>query len=302
MSLLGALELAEKGYSRFEILRHYYGDILIKSPRNSSVPTEIQYVIYNTSNGKIIMQEGKSFLNRRIPCGSLFKLITSLYLAERRSDLLHNHIHKCTGVADASGIKCWNRKGHGEVNFSRALYLSCNTFFASLADEIDPGSFSEFINSLNSTCSLDLSIPKIKNKNDLQKILPGLNFNASITVRGIMKMSRLIMSEKIKGKDINQTPFNLPAEEMEVLRNALAKTLTEGTGSTDSASSDDGMVSVSSMWGKTGTVISGTNSHISYGLFTGGTGKVGIIAVLPGGTGHDCAIESARLLKKIIGE
>ena len=60
------------------------------------------------------------------------------------------------------------------------------------------------------------------------------------------------------------------------------------------------------IWGKTGTVISGTNSHCGYGIFIGGSGRNGIVSILRKGSGTLAAGYSAKILsgenKKIFRE
>lgn len=68
------------------------------------------------------------------PPGSTFKLITALAALEYDMDLLDFSM-TCTGHHHFAGetLQCWGGNAHGEVDFMRAMAVSCNGFFAILA-------------------------------------------------------------------------------------------------------------------------------------------------------------------------
>jgi len=299
MSFEGALQLAERGYSRYEILEHYYPEIKYNGTSESAVNHQLQYIVFNSGSGEIVKSSaGTSFRNRIIPCGSIFKLFITLYLQSERKDLFYNYSYTCM---DAEKIKeknrlmpheCWKKSGHGRMNISGALSNSCNKYFASLYDRIDYKDFSRWVAGFASKQGIVLFVPEIKSKADFSNLLAGLNFNVTITVDGLIKLNRYIYLEN---KDHS-------SEEMEVIFNALHKTFTDGTAKENGSEKVSLNLSGSNsnfkkdLWGKTGTVIAGTNNHYGYGIFTGGLSSTGIVAILRKGTGAMAAKESEKIL------
>lgn len=300
MSFEGALQLAEKGYSRYEILEHYYPEIRYIVPAET-VNFQMQYVVFNPATGDTIRSSGgTSFRNRVIPCGSIFKLFVALYLAEKRPDLFYNYKYTCTDKENDKLMpeECWNRTGHGEMDIRRALYNSCNKYFASLYSRIDRGEFTRWISGFTVKQGIELYLPGIKSGKEFSSMLAGLDFNLKITVNGIIKLNRYLC---LPGEEPSSA-------EKEIIFDALHKTFTEGTAKKTLRESNhpDNKISynatLNNIWGKTGTVISGTNSHFGYGIFTGGTSSMGIVALLRKGTGAPAARESERLLSDIASE
>ena len=294
MSFDGALQLAEKGYSRYEILEHYYPGMEYNTS-SVGVNHQLQYIIFDNDSGSIVQSSGgASFKNRIIPCGSIFKLFIALYIAENRTDLFHNYSYTCTDKEKDKHMpeQCWDKSGHGKMNINSALCHSCNIYFGSLYSRIDSVDFLKWITDFTLKQGIELTIPDLKNRNDFSNLLAGLNFNVTITIDGIMKLNRYIYME-------NKTH---PTEELEIIFSALHKTFTEGTAkeiegeNTLHNISSPYNISRKNLWGKTGTVIAGTNSHCGYGIFTGGLNSRGIVAILRKGTGAITARESEKLL------
>jgi hypothetical protein len=294
MSFEGALQLAERGYSRYEILEHYYPEIQYNNSSDSEKP-RLQYIIFNSDSGEIIRSSsGISLTGRNLPCGSIFKLFIALYMAENRKDLFHNYTYTCTDKEKDKlmPIQCWNKSGHGKMDISSALYNSCNKYFASLYSRINPEDFTRWITEFTLKHGIELIIPVIKNRSDFSNLLAGLDFRVTITISGIMKLNRYIYMQNNDHK----------SEEVEIIFNALHKTFTRGT----AKNTEDDNPKLNSLsqhgrhnkdlWGKTGTVIAGTNSHHGYGIFTGGITSTGIVAILRKGTGAMAAKESEKLL------
>jgi stage II sporulation protein D len=61
-----------------------------------------------------------------IPLGSLVKPFTAL--------AYHGNFPEY----ECAGDRCWLKRGHGRLNFTRALAESCNSYFLQLAQHIDP--------------------------------------------------------------------------------------------------------------------------------------------------------------------
>lgn len=291
MSLEGALQLAERGYSRYEILEHYYPNL--KYLQQCKTDTSLQYITYNIHNGTVLFSStGPSLLNRRIPCGSLFKLFTVIYLATERRDLFFNYSYSC-GPENSAPLpeQCWDKKGHGKMNISNAIYNSCNIYFASLHDKIDMEHYTRWFNDFTKSKKITMQLPAIKNRKEWSELLAGLDFRTDISVSDIMKLSMLIRN----------SDNSIPTDSAIIISDALKKTYTDGTAKlkkNDSSGNCPLKMPDSDLWGKTGTVIAGTNSHHSYGLFTGGCGDIGITTILRKGKGADAAHLSLSLLKK----
>ncbi|MCL2397491.1 MAG: penicillin-binding transpeptidase domain-containing protein [Defluviitaleaceae bacterium] len=71
------------------------------------------------------------------PPGSTFKIITAMAALEQDPALL-DFVFECTGHATfgANTIQCWGGTAHGRVNMTRAMAVSCNGYFAVLAEKI----------------------------------------------------------------------------------------------------------------------------------------------------------------------
>lgn len=298
MSFEGAFQLAKRGYSRYEIIEHYYPDILYNNSR-TDVNSSLQYLTFNYKSGETIYSNtGPSFRNRIIPCGSIFKLFAALYLAEKRPDLFYNYTYRCTDKEkdESMPLQCWNKSGHDRMDLQSALYNSCNKYFASLYNKIDPEDFTQWLTAFSLKQGIPLTIPPIKTGRDFSHLLAGLNFNLAITIEGIIKLNRYIY---MGNKDHLST-------EIEVIYHALHKTFTEGTAKKHDEENiqNNSYKNISlpysierkELWGKTGTVIAGTNSHCGYGIFTGGLNSTGIVAILRKGTGAIAANESEKIL------
>jgi len=82
------------------------------------------------------------FINRAISgysIGSVFKGVIAAAALE--SGFSQNRSFDCRGYIDVGGqiFRCNNLVAHGVVDMSRALQVSCNTYFISLGLQLDPG-------------------------------------------------------------------------------------------------------------------------------------------------------------------
>jgi hypothetical protein len=293
LSMEGALQLAQRGYSRWEILEHYYPELEYDVPEHITCHA-IQYIIFNLSTGEMLdTNTGSSFVNRPVPCGSICKLFIALYRASERKDLFHNYYYTCNEKERDKLMpeKCWNRTGHGKMNISSALSHSCNKYFASLYRFIDHSCFRKWLEKFTQQKGILLSVPSCSSGKEFASLLAGLDFNVTITICGLMKLVRYIKTE---------SPDSSP--EMNIIFNALRKTFTEGTAkdTVEKKVSDDRQclhdTLIQGLWGKTGTVISGTNTHHGYGIFAGGNSSTGIVSLVRKSTGAMAAKTSAKIL------
>lgn len=74
------------------------------------------------------------------PPGSTFKTVTALAGMEYFRDW-QTFTVECTGEADFKGktIHCYNNKAHGTVDMKEAMAVSCNCYFAALAQKVGAG-------------------------------------------------------------------------------------------------------------------------------------------------------------------
>lgn len=76
------------------------------------------------------------------PIGSVYKPFVALWALDRVEGYDASFVHDCDVPdgkrwAEHEGLRCWARWGHQELTLPRALAVSCNTYFARLADLMD---------------------------------------------------------------------------------------------------------------------------------------------------------------------
>ena len=306
----GALELSRRGFSRYEILCHYFPGIKKTCDDKDTCP-ELSWFRFDLEKG--IITGGDQFLLRRdVAPGSLSKLLVALYLAERRPDLLQNYRYTCTGGISRNGGTevCWERDGHGEVDLQSALKSSCNLYFYSLYDKIDYKDYARFTGELLKTQGVNLAVPVSSDPHVAARRLAGLDFSISWKVRDMMMLACHLSKSLIFTKGItmnNDGQVSLPSA---VILKALHETVSGGTASgrekrqgyMELLPSDDeeldGYAASGEYWGKTSTVIHGSNDPGSYGIFLGGNKTEGIFTLLKGGSGHCAARWALHLLRQ----
>ncbi len=98
------------------------------------------FALMDPHSGRILWLENrKTLAGRSFQPGSIFKVITT-YAA--RSGLVDpSETYTCPGGETTIGppgaeVDCWLTRGHGPVNLSKALALSCNLYFARIGRRI----------------------------------------------------------------------------------------------------------------------------------------------------------------------
>jgi cell division protein FtsI/penicillin-binding protein 2 len=89
---------------------------------------------------KIIITINKfHFISKYYKPGSIFKIITSI-AALKSGRFSENTSFNCKGKEYFEDIaySCWLKGGHGNLIFKDAITNSCNIFFYSIADKLDP--------------------------------------------------------------------------------------------------------------------------------------------------------------------
>ena len=131
MSQRGAMRLSSFGFSRYEILQHYYKGISFVNT-GSADTYNLSYVLFDLKSGKILSSTSAALLDRKIPPGSISKIISAcVYL--HNDEFVSNYFYECSGSDRNMKINCWERLGHGRQNLFMALPRSCNLFFSSLS-------------------------------------------------------------------------------------------------------------------------------------------------------------------------
>jgi len=286
----GALSLSQKGYNRYEILKHYYPNLKFSPSSFCKIKSSpfLSYYIFNIHSGQKITSNNKSILNRTFAPGSFWKIIVALYLAKERPDIFNDYHYNCSGFQKNDinlPKRCWTIKGHKTNNLQDAIAKSCNLYFASLYKYIEFEKFSAFYKTISLKLGIETKLPKIENKKELASLLSGLNFNFSLTTKNIVNLLIYIHPDN-KQTDIPNC-YKLK------IYNAMEKTFLIGTakiplkkyGNKNNflALTDNNEISkvvkqdFIGLWGKTSTIIDGTNKPRSLGMFMGGYQDKGIV-------------------------
>ncbi len=285
----GALKLAALGYSRYDILRHYFPDIQFKtaSTMEVSVSPNVSYAVFSLKSGEIEQASHPPFIFRQIPSGSIFKLIVSLYLAARQPSLLTGYTFHCPdGADDDMPAQCWRPGGHGHTGFKKALSHSCNLYFGSLHRHIPRDNFYAFFNQLRRSADITATLPDIQTNREFSHLLIGLDHRVLFSIQDMIKLTQIVSPvaadtlPTVSGKSI------ITAEHKSMISEALQQTMKEGTGSFP-AGRTSGVCKT--IWGKTATVSDGTNRPVLCGIFIGGCDEKGIILVRENAVGRDAA-------------
>ncbi|MCU0848690.1 MAG: hypothetical protein MUD12_12460 [Spirochaetes bacterium] len=301
----GALALSSLGYGRYEILEHYHPGLKFRASEDGAASIYLSYVKFDLNSGRIIEASNPSMEKRRLPSGSIFKIIAALYLASERPDLFSGYRFSCGGKKGNNLLPegCWKPGGHGDIGIEDALPSSCNMYFASLAGEISEEGFRAFFERFCGECGIEDNLP---DGGDFSKILSGLDRRVFFSVGDLMKIAGFLHAS---GRDSGGEPKRIRREAARKVYGLLAKTFIMGTASGAVKEYGDPRnylplqkkpvrTNMEETWGKTSTVIDGTNRPVSYGIFFGGRGETGIITVLRKGNGHLAAKWALEILNK----
>ena len=299
----GAYNLSRMGYSRYEIVEHYYPDIaFVKERSGEQLNPYLSYCIFDLATGAILASNpGNRILQRRVPPGSVFKLFVLLYVAQERRDIFNDYKYTCTGNNALDGTlpeRCWHRNGHGTLNIRDAIAHSCNLYFASLHNRISYKNFYKFYVNFCRCAGIPSALPEIANDSQWAKMLAGLDFRIDFRVQDYIRLVQFLNSGTLRSRI---SPCgDLPDTERIAIFQAMGDTFISGTASGKirpygsrinytellaSMKGSDQKEVPGVMWGKTATVLDGTNRPVSYGLFIGGSGDRGIVALLRKGNG-----------------
>ncbi len=299
----GALQLAALGYSRYEILEHYFPglEFIKHEDAGQSTPPGYSYVTFSLITGKVEQYSHKEIVAREIPPGSIFKIIVSLYLAVEKPELLEKYVYNCRSNSDPNiPARCWIPEGHGKIKYSAALANSCNLYFASLYRVIKQENFKIFFNNLCRQLRIKSKLPEIKDDTEFARLLAGLDYRVRFTVNDLIALTRLLSLTETNDNNIESFKRQMTLKSRTIILNALRQTMVNGTATYDHNmvfSPGNGHITPSKppvypcrdIWGKTATVIAGTNRNAVYGIFLGGCEDKGIVVILRNGNGQKTA-------------
>ena len=99
------------------------------------------FAVMDPHSGRILWLKNPAVLAKRAyQPASIFKVI-SAYVAHGQEGFDPDEVYRCPGGKKLEGddrapVRCWLRPGHGPVNLSKALALSCNLYFARLGTRL----------------------------------------------------------------------------------------------------------------------------------------------------------------------
>ncbi len=202
------------------------------------------------------------FLNRALECfpvGSVFKPVTAAAALE--NNIILNE-YNCIGYIEKSGnkFKCNKTEGHQSLDFNTAIAMSCNPYFIELSTQVGAKNLLKTAKSLGFGKSIDFgngfitasgSLPDAKELNSSAAIgnlgfgqgkltaspLQIANCFATIANDGIYNKPYIYKGEIDKNGNLTSIIQNegkrvLSKTTCQTIKNAMAKTTTEGTGKT----------------------------------------------------------------------
>jgi len=121
----------------------FNGDILGMASSPDFDPNMFTHPIPSRKWQKIVNSPGHPMLNRTVqatyPPGSVFKIVVAVAALEE-GKIDPQEVFNCEGVhrAGTRVYRCWNRTGHGLVNFTRGVAESCDIYFYHLGVRLGP--------------------------------------------------------------------------------------------------------------------------------------------------------------------
>ncbi len=97
--------------------------------------------IFDVSGGGFKEYGLLSLSNKKIALSSLYKIFLSYYLLEK-GVIDEETLFNCS---KSNECKCWDKRGHGEVNVVKAISLSCNRFFCHFRKDLNIRDYYRFI-------------------------------------------------------------------------------------------------------------------------------------------------------------
>lgn len=151
----------------------------LKTAAQSALPDEADAAaVVDLATGELVLAHHPAVLARAYPPGSVLKLVTAYAALSHEVD--PSKVERCTGSATLLGdrYKCWSADGHGDVDLTRALAVSCNLYFNRLGSRLAPDAFLSAARSLGLGRSTASGLPS----EEPGSLPPGLTSKELITV------------------------------------------------------------------------------------------------------------------------
>jgi len=218
--------------------------------------------------------------------GSIFKIVVATAVLEEEIVSPTSHF-MCTGENDRL-VPCWNKAGHGELDFKKAFAESCNPVFAKVGMELGAGKVIEYARRLGLDNQSIAGYPVPADpRQDLSLIAVPYNLAScsvgqgpvlvtpvqmaamtnTIVSDGIYREPRLVKELRNSGGKGEQVTLPEEVRAMspataEVLRSLMEEVTGRGSG-------QEAMVPVTGSAGKTGSAQIGNNKGLVNAWFTG---------------------------------
>lgn len=175
-----AAEQALEGYNGAIVaMNPHNGEILAMVSRPAFDPNAFSVRITNKEWNALISDPEKPLLNKAIQSqlapGSVFKIIMSVAGAEE--GIAQNMKVHCSGSAVFYGHRfgCWVPSGHGEVDFSKAIYQSCDVFFYTLAEKLGIDKIAKYATELGIGQKTGIDLPQ-----EVSGVMPSEEWKARV--------------------------------------------------------------------------------------------------------------------------
>ncbi len=143
------------------------GEVLAMASRPTFDPNSFAVRITRDEWNRLVTDEGKPLLNKAIQAqlapGSVFKIIMAM--AGLQEGISDDMVVNCGGGKDFYGrfFKCWvvaERRTHGVVEISKAIYQSCDTYFYTLAERLGIGRIAQYATAVGLGKKTGIDLPQ----------------------------------------------------------------------------------------------------------------------------------------------
>ncbi len=155
----------------YEALGDYDGAVIVMEPSTGKILAMVSKPDYNpntVTKDWEELQKGSALYNRttqgKYTPGSTFKILTTLAYIRSNPTAYADYTYECVGAVTIDGktIHCASHTAHGTLNLDGAFSASCNTFYASLIQQMDMTTLQEVCDSLLFNQSLPIGLESSK--------------------------------------------------------------------------------------------------------------------------------------------
>lgn len=196
--------------------------------------------VMDLATGELVLAHHPAILTRAFPPGSVLKL-ASAYAALDTHRLPEEPL-RCSGRAEIGGRErtCWLRPGHGRLELTRALALSCNIYFHALGDVLEGEALLRALRAFGlgkSTGALPGEeggvLPQALSREDRIRIAAGDSERVQVTPLQLLQMAAVIagrgQARSLGEAGGRQGPRLGNVAAVEVLREAMRQAAESGT-------------------------------------------------------------------------